>query len=61
MNALFHQDELVEALAEAFPEGLRLSRGTQGRTLKLQRNAGIIDKIQLAIMPLCETKDIYCD
>lgn len=40
MNALFHQDELVEALAEASPEGFRLSRGTQGRTLKLQRNAG---------------------
>ncbi|CAN0313487.1 unnamed protein product, partial [Hapterophycus canaliculatus] len=40
MNALFHQEALVEALATAFPEGLRLSRGTQGRTLKLQRNAG---------------------
>ncbi|CAB1120253.1 unnamed protein product [Ectocarpus sp. CCAP 1310/34] len=40
MNALFHQEALVEALAAAFPEGLRLARGTQGRTLKLQRNAG---------------------
>eukprot|EP00752_Nemacystus_decipiens_P010511 g9361.t1 len=46
MNALFHQEALVEALAAAFPEdqgegqGLRLSRGTRGRTLKLQRNAG---------------------
>lgn len=50
MNALFHQEALVEALAAAFPQGegqsegqsqgLRLSRGTRGRTLKLQRNAG---------------------
>ncbi|CAM9199670.1 unnamed protein product [Sphacelaria rigidula] len=40
MNALFHEEELVDALAEAFPEGLRLAKGTQGRALKLQRNAG---------------------
>eukprot|EP00904_Undaria_pinnatifida_P010183 jgi/Undpi1/6295/HiC_scaffold_20.g08778.m1 len=40
MDALFQQEELVEALAEAFPEGLRLARGTRGKTLKLQRNAG---------------------
>lgn len=42
MNAFFHQEELVEALAEAFLGGLRLARGTQGRALKLQRNAGMI-------------------
>lgn len=51
MDALFHQEALVEALAAAFPQGegegqgegqgLRLSRGTRGRTLKLQRNAGM--------------------
>lgn len=41
MNALFHQEALVEALAAAFPDGPRLSRGTRGRTLKLQRNAGL--------------------
>lgn len=41
MNALFHEEELVDALAEAFPEGLRLAKGTQGRALKLQRNAGV--------------------
>lgn len=42
MDALFQQEELVEALAEAFPEGLRLARGTRGKTLKLQRNAGAL-------------------
>ncbi|CAM9593023.1 unnamed protein product [Ascophyllum nodosum] len=40
LNALFQQDDLVEALEGAFSNGLRLSRGTGGRTLKLQRNAG---------------------
>lgn len=40
MNALFHQEELVDALVNAFPEGLRLAKGTHGRALKLQRNAG---------------------
>lgn len=38
---MFHQEELVDALADAFPEGLRLAKGTHGRALKLQRNAGI--------------------
>lgn len=42
MDALFQQEELVEALAETFPEGLRLARGTRGKTLKLQRNAGAV-------------------
>lgn len=40
LDALFRQDDLVEALESVFPEGVRLSRGTRGRTLKLQRNAG---------------------
>lgn len=40
LDALFQQDDLVEALENVFPEGLKLSRGTRGRTLKLQRNAG---------------------
>lgn len=40
MDALFQQEELVEALAAVFPEGLRLARGTGGKTVKLQRNAG---------------------
>lgn len=41
MRALFHQDDLVEALADAISTDFRLSRGTRGRTLKLQRNAGM--------------------
>ncbi|CAM9153679.1 unnamed protein product [Choristocarpus tenellus] len=39
LGALFHQEELGEVLAEGIP-GMRLCRGTQGRTVKLQRNAG---------------------
>ena len=44
MDALFQQEELVEALAGAFPEGLRLARGTRGKTVKLQRNAGAVSR-----------------
>ncbi|CAN0155733.1 unnamed protein product [Discosporangium mesarthrocarpum] len=39
LGALFHQEELGDALAEALP-GMGIRRGTQGRTVKLQRNAG---------------------
>lgn len=42
MDALFQQEQLVEALAAAFPEGLGLARGARGKTVKLQRNAGAV-------------------